>query len=155
LGIGLATTLVVWRATHTAAEANARERFEKQAADVAFRIRHGFAGYESVLRSGAALLAGDRDVSRQAWRNFVTVRDMQGGYRGMVAVGCARYLPTGGIGDLERHVRGHGLPGYEVWPKAQESAAGAKDAEAVHVPVIYSEPYEVAARAHGFDMFTE
>ena len=25
----------------------------------------------------------------------------------------------------------------------------------MHVPVIYSEPYEVAARAHGFDMFTE
>ena len=104
LSIGLVTTLVVWRAAHTAAEANARQRFEKQAADVAFRIRHGFAGYESVLRSGAALLAVDRDVSRQAWRNFVTVIDMERRYPGMVAVGCARYLSTSEIPELERHV---------------------------------------------------
>ena len=146
LGIGLATTLIVWHATHTAAEANARERFEKQAADVAFRIRHGFAGYEAVLRSGAALLTVDRDVSRQAWRNFVTAIDMERRYPGMVAVGCARHVATSAIPALERHARGNGLSGYEVWPKTSVD---------VHVPVVYSEPYEVAARAHGFDMFTE
>ena len=43
-------------------------------------------------------------------------------------------------------MRGYGLSQYEVWPKAPGP---------VHVPVVFSEPYEVAAKAHGFDMFTE
>jgi hypothetical protein len=146
LGIGLVTTLAAWQSARTAAEASARQRFEKRAADVAFRIRHGFAGYESVLRSGAALLAVDRDVSREAWRNFVTVVDMERRYPGMVALGYARYLPTAELPELERHVRAYGLPRYEVWPKT---------AGPVHVPVVYSEPYEVAAHAYGFDMFAE
>ena len=53
-----------------------------------------FRGYESVLRSGAALLAVGRDVSQQAWRNFVAVVDMERRYPGMVALGYARSLST-------------------------------------------------------------
>ena len=153
LGLGLITTLAAWHSARTASEASARQRFEKQAAEVAFRIRQGYAAYESVLRSGAALFAVDRGVSQQAWRNFVAVVDMERRYPGMVALGYARYLSGTEIPALERQVREYGLSQYEVWPKA--ASAVQVPPRSVHVPVVYSEPYEVNARAHGFDMFTE
>ena len=146
LGIGLITTLAGWHSARTASEAAARQRFEKQAADVAFRIRHGYAGYESVLRSGAALFSLEGAVTQHAWRNFVASVDMERRYPGLTALGYAKHLSTPGIGGLERQVRGYGLPRYEVWPRTSGP---------VHVPVVYSEPYHVNARAHGFDMFSE
>jgi PAS domain S-box-containing protein len=146
LGIGLITTLAGWHSARTASEATARQRFEKQAADVAFRIRHGYAGYESVLRSGAALFSLEGAVTLHAWRSFVASADMERRYPGLTALGYARYASTPGIGELEQQVRGYGLPQYRVWPRTDG---------AVHVPVVYSEPYHVNARAHGFDMFSE
>jgi PAS domain S-box-containing protein len=146
LAIGLLATAGGWHSARRASEEVARSEFEKRVADVTFRLRHGFSGYESVLRAGAALFSTGREVDRDGWRAFVASTDMERRYPGMVALGFARYLHADQTAQVVRELRRSGLADYRVWPQSPL---------AVRVPVLASEPEYRNRRALGFDMFSE
>jgi PAS domain S-box-containing protein len=146
LAVGLSATLAGWNSARQAAHAVGQREFEKQAADLAFRLRHGFSDYESVLRAGAALFSTGARVGRDDWRRFVAGTDSGRRYPGMSPLGYALHVRADGGSALEAELQRGGAPQYRVWPR---------EPAAVRVPVVASEPEHVNARALGFDMFTE
>jgi PAS domain S-box-containing protein len=146
LAVGLSATLAGWNSAREASRDLGQREFEKRAAEVTFRLRHGFSDYESVLRAGAALFSTGSQVDRAAWRRFVASTDAERRYPGMIALGYARQVTAKQVQALEAEVRHGGLAQFRLWPQP---------AGPVHVPVVASEPEHVNARALGFDMFTE
>jgi PAS domain S-box-containing protein len=146
LAVGLSATLAGWNSAREASHAVGQREFEKRAAEVTFRLRHGFSDHESVLRAGAALFSTGAKVDREVWRRFVAGTDAGRRYPGMVALGYARRVSAERTAALESEVRRSGAPGYRVWPQGTEPE---------RVPVVASEPEPVNDDGLGFDILTE
>jgi PAS domain S-box-containing protein len=146
LGMGLAATAIAWHQAQVAATASASRAFASQATAVAQGFNKRFASYESMLRTGAALVEFGREVTRREWAQFVERVVSSRDYPGMRALGRAIRVPRQALPGLQARMRSQ-YPSYQVWP-AEGTASDA-------VPVVASEPYDGSVRAVGFDLSTE
>lgn len=137
-----AVTYFVARAARLEDELRFDRAVERSRTSVASRIQT----YTAMLRGGAALFAGSREVSREEFRAYVEHLAAARDYPGIQGIGFTKRVAPR---DLERFVEEHRaeFPDFRVWPTMTRLEYHA---------IIYLEPLDRRNRAAiGYDMFSE
>jgi PAS domain S-box-containing protein len=132
-----------WRMAVEAAEADARTRFELQAAQILDKLTARLFGYEQMLRSAAGLFAASQSVGREEWRDYYESLQIGSAFPGIQAMGYARQVSGAEADALVARMRAGGLAGFAIEP------AGRRDR---HAPVTHAEPLQGNMRILGFDL---
>jgi len=110
-------------------------------------ISERMALHGQILRSAAALFAASRDVSREEWRTFIEMLELEQNYPGIQGVGFAEWIPAAQLQEHINHVREQGFPDYQIVPT---------EPRPFYSSVIYLEPFSGRnLRAFGYDMFSD
>jgi len=143
----LTLTLGAWYSARSDAESEARNRFEFRVADMAEALRGRMLDYEQVLRGCIGLFAASDRVTRDEWRTYVGLLDLEQSYPGARGIGFAPVIAQGELAAHEAAVRDEGYAGHAVRPSG---------ARPQYVPVLYIEPFSGRnSRSFGFDMYAD
>ncbi len=103
--------------------------------------------YEQVLRGGAALFAANGIPSREEWRAYVEMLELDKTLPGILGTGFALMVPGEARNAHERSVRGEGFPDYTITPPGNRDMLSS---------IVYIEPFTGRnLRAFGYDMFSD
>jgi two-component sensor histidine kinase len=143
----LGTTAHATRVAHRDARAAALVEVRFAAEEVRHKVEVRLERQQDILRSGAAFIDASDEVTRAAWRTFVTHQDIAGRLRGVLGIGWAVRFGREELGRHEAAIRAEGFPDYRVRPEGDREACSA---------VVFLEPFEGRnLRAFGFDMLSE
>jgi PAS domain S-box-containing protein len=125
----------------------AHDRFDFRVKTIETSIRERLQAYEFLLRGAGGLFAAADDVTRQSWKTYVTMMQVDQYYPGIQGVGFAkRVLPS----EKETHIlriRSEGFPEYDIRPAGERTE---------YTSIIFLEPFDWRnRRAFGYDMFSE
>jgi len=121
--------------------------FALESAEIAMRIEDRFRGYRQVLRGARGLFAASTEVERNEWYEYVRALRLDEDFRGIQAVGFARWVAQSDLDRFVVGIRAVGFPYFRVWP------GGERDA---YAPIDMIEPFNWRnQRAFGFDMYSE
>ncbi|MBO6561012.1 MAG: CHASE domain-containing protein [Nisaea sp.] len=142
--IGLATTIVVYRAEEAAEQA----RFEALADDTVDRIGERLRRSLALLRATNAYFTTSRgSVSRQDFISYVDGLEIEQRFDGLQGLGFARFLPAGQERDVEAELERNYDWAIKAWPETDQ------DRRAV---IVLLEPHNFRNEAAlGYDMFSE
>ncbi len=143
---GLALTFLGWRWVGHRVEDQAEHVFDRQVQLISGAVRARVGDYETVVRSGAALLAVAPRASRADWSRFVARMEIESQHPGVLALEVAARVAAPDLDQHVRAVRAEGFPEYEVHP------AGVRPE---YLPVVYLEPFAPNRRAFGYDLASE
>jgi len=147
LSATLALTAAAWFGIEHSRYQEARSQFERRTETAEAAVRARMASYEQVLRSAAALVAADTNVSRREWRDFIGHLGLDERFPGIQAVGYAERVKPQDLARHTRRVRADGPSDYEVRPAGDR---------ADFFPIVFNEPSnERNAKVLGFDMYSE
>lgn len=135
-----------WRVAVAAAEADARTRFELQAAQILDKLAARLFGYEQMLRSAAGLFATSQAVGREEWRDYYESLQISAAFPGVHVMGYARQVSGAGAESLVARMRADGISGFSIEP------AGRRDR---YVPVTYAEPLQGNMQILGRDLHAD
>ncbi|HEX6734186.1 MAG TPA: CHASE domain-containing protein, partial [Azonexus sp.] len=103
--------------------------------------------YELVLQGTAAFVESSRDVSRDEWRRYVTLLELEKNLPGLQAVGLAWHLTADQRAGFVQAARREGLAQFDVWPPGEREE---------YASILYLEPLDgINRQALGYDMFSE
>jgi len=147
LSATLALTAAAWFGIEHSRYQEARSQFERRTETAEAAVRARMASYEQVLRSAAALVASDTNVSRREWRDFIGHLGLDERFPGIQAVGYAERVKPQDLARHTRRVHADGPSDYEVRPAGER---------ADFFPIVFNEPSnERNAKVLGFDMYSE
>ena len=147
LSATLALTAAAWFGIEHNRYQEARSQFERRTETAEAAVRARMASYEQVLRSAAALVASDTNVSRREWRDFIGHLGLDERFPGIQAVGYAERVKPQDLARHTRRVHADGPSDYEVRPAGER---------ADFFPIVFNEPSnERNAKVLGFDMYSE
>jgi PAS domain S-box-containing protein len=145
--IALCATALAWYLTHTAAQREARQRFETEVGAVQVDLAERLRAYEQILRGGVSVFHSWPSVTRDNWRSYVEHSQIRDSYPGIQGVGYAQVVSAADRQAHMREVRAEGFPEYRIWPEGERE---------VYTSVVYLEPFDWRnQRAFGYDMFQE
>lgn len=146
LAVSLAITALAWWMADMQLRQRAVERFGFQSEEVMAAIARRMLEYETVLRGGAAFLAGPH-TGRAEWAGFVAALRLEVSFPGIQGLGYSAMIAPA---ELTRHVarmRAEGDAGYTVWPPGERGMYSA---------IVWLEPLDWRnRRALGYDMLSE
>jgi PAS domain S-box-containing protein len=131
LAVALVLTFFAWRHSQRDVEAEGRALFDDQVQGITSAIRERMDGYETVLRSAAALIGRSSPPTRDDWARLATSIDLDDRYPNIVALAFARRVPAN---EIDRHVaamRAEGFTDYAVRPLADRDE---------YFPAVFLEP---------------
>lgn len=144
----IALTAAAWFAFERGRHEEARQQFERRTETAASAVRARMVTYELILRSSAAHMASDRQVTREGWRRFIAHLQLDERFPGIQSVGFAEQLSRASLPEHVRRVREEGFAEYQVSPAPAERAA--------LVVVHYNEPFIGRnAREMGTDLYAD
>ncbi|HET6398488.1 MAG TPA: CHASE domain-containing protein, partial [Candidatus Thermoplasmatota archaeon] len=147
LALGLTITAAATESARASEAAEARVNFVEDRDAVVTAIEVRMAAYEQVLRGAQALLAADRNTTREEWRAYVHRLELAQTHPGIQGVGLSVLIPPDALEEHVQLVRSGGFPGYNVTPPGQRD---------VYSAIVYLEPFEGRnLRAFGYDMYSE
>jgi PAS domain S-box-containing protein len=115
--------------------------------DISGKINALLHSRAQLLRSSAALFASTDTVTREAWRRFLEVTNVNENIYGVKGVS---YVPVIAEAQLQHHIKTiqqEGFPNYRVKPAGKR---------AVYCPIVYIEPFSgLNMQAFGYDIFSE
>ena len=142
----LATALVVWLLTTTAADRD-RQAFEAATTQATDAIGDRVETSVALLRGTAGLFASQQaGVTVDSFGAYVGRLALRTQYPGLLGIGYSRRVPAAERESVEAEMRLQGRPDFRIWP--------ASPREEYHA-IVYIEPLDERNRAAvGFDMFT-
>ncbi|EMR02221.1 CHASE domain-containing protein [Cesiribacter andamanensis] len=103
--------------------------------------------YIQILKGAKGLFMIADSVSRQEWKEYVAMVEVDANYPGIQGLGYSAYFPKSYLPALEAQLRAGGFPDFAVWP------AGDRE---VYTSILYLEPFDRRnQRAFGYDMYTD
>ncbi len=147
LGVSLCVTGLGWHLSNKFMWEKVRSRFESRANELNRKITERMAEYAQVLRSGKGLFAASEEVSRQEWKTFVNVLNVESNYPGIRGIGYSLRLDPQELDEHVAAVRAEGFPNYAPHPENPQAELHS---------IVYLEPFdEMNQRAFGFNMHSE
>ncbi|BCD96366.1 CHASE domain-containing protein [Marinagarivorans cellulosilyticus] len=102
--------------------------------------------YEQVLWSGVALFNSSERVSREEWKVFASIVDINTHWPGIQALGFAIPLQPNELEAHEKTVHQEGFAGYAIYPNNSRD---------FYTSIYYIEPFDWRnQRAFGYDMWS-
>ncbi len=148
MSASIALTAAAWFAFERGRHEEARQQFERRTETAASAVRARMLAHEQILRSSAAHMASERQVTREGWRRFVAHLQLDERFPGIQSIGFAEQLSRVTLPDHVRRVREDGFKDYEVTPPPGDRANLAV--------VVYNEPFTPRnARELGHDLYAE
>ena len=145
--LGILATWLAWRLAEGAVEDRAQLEFRLAVDTKADEIVDRLRAYELMLRGAAGLFFASDHVSRDEFRTYLEILQVQKDYPGIQGLGFAEAVAPA---DLDLHVarlRAAGFPRYRLHPEGRRDA---------YTAIVYLEPMDDRNRAaFGFDMFAE
>ncbi len=146
LGLSLAATAVATIATLWLIHTQELRQFQNQAKAARIHLQTRMDAYDGILNSGADLISGTRDLTRETFRGVVTNLFSRTN-PGVQGIGYSLRVPPGEIAKVEERARQSGIEDFHIWP------AGPRDE---YHTIYFLEPMNVRNRAAlGYDMFSE
>lgn len=143
---GLALTAAAWLAVERNRYDDARQQFERRVENAVTSLRARITVYEQVLRSGAAGIASNPNITRDEWRRFISFQQLSERFPGFQSIGYAEYVNRSNAAEHLKRMKAE-IPDYEIRPP------GDRDERVV---IVYNEPYVGRnMRVVGFDMYAE
>ena len=144
----VALTAAAWFALERAHHEEARLQFERRTETATSAVRARMATYEQILRSAAAHMASEKEVTREGWHRFIAHMQLDDRFPGIQSIGYAESVSRVALPDHLRRVREEGFKDYEVTPPPGERAN--------LVIVRYNEPFTGRnAREMGADLYAD
>jgi PAS domain S-box-containing protein len=145
--IALCATALAWYLTQSAAQHEARQRFETEVAAVQLDLTERLRAYEQILRGGVSVFHSWPSVTRDNWRSYVEHLQIPDSYPGIQGIGFAQVVSAADRRAHIREIRAEGFPDYRIWPEGDRE---------VYTSIVYLEPFDWRnQRAFGYDMFQE
>lgn len=147
----LVTSLValfwIWLELEGRYQQRLTDHFNFETQRIADNIRERIALHGQALRSAAGLFSGSDNVTRDDWRAFVEMLELDQNFPGVQGMGFSLWIPPT---ELQRHIestRQQGFPHYVVTPIADRDA---------YSSIVFLEPFSGRnLRAFGYDMYSE
>lgn len=137
-----------WRTATRAIIQSETEQVNVRSNYIETNIRQQLAMNDHVLRAGVGLFEASTEVSRQEWKNFVSVMDIAEQLPAMLGLGYVEVVPASRLEQFETSVRAEGFSDFAVTPR--------EPTRPVYTSVKYIEPMNKRnASILGGDMFTE
>ncbi len=147
LGLSLTMTGLFWWLYDAGLQARALARYEDRVQEIAERIFSRLHDDEQLLRGAVGLFNASLDVSRDEWRRYVDILELDANYPGIQGVGFSQWIPPGQVEEHIREVQAQGFPDYRLRPEGERPA---------YTAIVYLEPFDWRnQRAFGYDMFSE
>ncbi|WP_461566546.1 CHASE domain-containing protein [Thiobacillus sp.] len=147
LGLTLVLTIGLWRYSTTEFTRRANENFKTATEKQTDRLVERMQDYEQVLRGSAALFAASDSVSRQEWRTYIAMLQLDRSLPGIQGTGFALMVPKSARRAHERRVRMEGFPAYTIHPAGDR---------ALYSSIVYLEPFSGRnVLAFGYDMYSD
>ncbi|MCB9959015.1 MAG: CHASE domain-containing protein [Rhodospirillaceae bacterium] len=144
--MALAVTLVVWRVERDLEQQVVNETFASRIQLIEARIASRMLAYEQVLRGGVAVFSTFQTVTRDNWRSYVAVLDLDRDYPGIQGVGYAQRIRPEERAAHVAAVRAEGFPDYDIRPEGDREEL---------TSIVYLEPFDARNQAaFGYDMFS-
>ncbi|MEK6748318.1 MAG: CHASE domain-containing protein [Pseudomonadota bacterium] len=145
--VSIIITVAAWHISNNYAEKSAQERFAFRVNEAQAAINNRMQEYEQMLRGAAGLLIASDNVTRTAWRNYVSNLQIDKFWPGVQGVGYSVWVPPPQRTKLIKKIRAEGFNEFTIKP------AGERE---IYTSIIYLEPFSGRnLRAFGFDMYTE
>ncbi|WP_446808674.1 CHASE domain-containing protein [Methylomonas sp. 2BW1-5-20] len=145
--VSLAALFLAWQDLNWRHQQRLQEYFAFETQRITGNISERMDLHGQTLRSAAGLFAASNEVTREDWRAFVEMLELDRSHPGAQGVGYAVWIPSA---RLEQHiaaVRRQGFPDYIVNPL---------DSREGYSSIIYLEPFSGRnLRAFGYDMFSD
>jgi len=145
--VSLAALFLAWQDLNWRHQQRLQEYFAFETQRITGNISERMDLHGQTLRSAAGLFAASNEVTREDWRAFVEMLELDRSHPGAQGVGYAVWIPSA---QLEQHiaaVRRQGFPDYIVNPL---------DPREGYSSIIYLEPFSGRnLRAFGYDMFSD
>ena len=147
LSVALAALLLAWHELDQRYQQRLIDHFQFETQRISSRISERMALHGQILRSTAALFASSREVSREEWRTFIEMLELEQNYPGIQGVGFAEWIPAYQLPQHLSEMRKQGFPDYQINPT---------EPRPLYSSIVYLEPFSGRnLRAFGFDMFSE
>ncbi|AMK77462.1 MULTISPECIES: CHASE domain-containing protein [Methylomonas] len=145
--VSLSALFLAWQDLNWRYQQRLQEYFDFETQRLTSDISERMALHGQTLRSAAGLFAASHEVTREDWRAFIEMLELDRSHPGVQGVGYTVWIPAG---QLEQHIadiRRQGFPDYVVNPL---------EPRADYSSVIYLEPFVGRnLRAFGYDMYSE
>ena len=143
----LALTAAAWVGIEHGRFEEARSQFERRTESAEAAVRARMRSYEQVLRSAAALMAADSNVSRREFHDFIGHLGLDERFPGIQAVGFAERVAADDLAVHMRRMHADGPADYVIRPDGDRPD---------YFPIVFNEPYTGRnAKVLGFDMYSE
>ncbi|WNB76563.1 sensor domain-containing diguanylate cyclase [Methylomonas koyamae] len=136
-----------WQALDRNHRQRLHEYFEFEVERIASNISERMALHALTLRSAAGVFAASDEVTRNDWREFVEMLELDQNHPGVQGVGYAQWIPADQLPAHIAQIRAQGFPEYGLSPDTPR---------AHYTSIVFLEPFSGRnLRAFGFDMFSE
>lgn len=144
----IALTAATWFAVEHGRHDEARQQFERRTETATSAVRARMVTYEQILRSAAAHMASEKEVTREGWHRFIAHQQLDHRFPGIQSIGVAEHVSRTSLPEHLRRVRESGFPDYRVTPQEAERES--------FVVVLYNEPFTGRnAREMGTDLYAD
>ncbi|HQS59558.1 MAG: hypothetical protein B7Y56_14135 [Gallionellales bacterium 35-53-114] len=145
--VSLLVTYQLWKVAQNKTEQALQTEFNFHVLDATHRIERHMLEYEKMLRGVQGLYAASASVSREEFRQYVNLLDIEKNYPGIQGLGFTLLLPSHRLAQHLAEVRREGFPDYAIRP------AGERDS---YSSVLYLEPFTGRnLHAFGYDNFAD
>ncbi|SOE17128.1 PAS domain S-box-containing protein [Hoeflea halophila] len=146
LVIPFGLTFYAWKISSEANTDNGEILFESLALESKKALLSRISSYENALLGGVAYVQGSELVSRDEWRRYVDMLDIQKNFPGINGLGWIIPLVPSGIDRFLAATRADGAPNFEIHPK---------DVEDGHYIINFIEPEAINRQAVGLNIAFE
>lgn len=144
--LSLIVTICAWYISSKLANERAQDRFMFRVQEMTHAIEERMSIYEQALWGGVALFYASTEVTREDWREYVRVLELDQNWKGIQGMGYAIPLKPEHLKDHEKAIQDEGFPDYHVKPNHTRDEYSA---------IIYLEPFDWRnKRAFGYDMWS-
>ena len=144
--IPLGLTFYAWKISSEANNNNGEILFESLAIENKKALLSRINSYENALLGGVAYFQGSDRISRDEWRRYVDMLDIQENFPGINGLGWITSLAPSGIERFLSAARADGAPNFEIRPK---------NVEAGQYIINYIEPESINRQAIGLNIAFE
>jgi diguanylate cyclase (GGDEF)-like protein/PAS domain S-box-containing protein len=145
--VSLSALFLAWQDLNLRYQQRLQEYFDFETQRLTSNISKRMALHGQTLRSAAGLFAASQEVTRDDWRAFIEMLELDRNHPGVQGVGYAVWIPAGQLDQHVATIRRQGFPDYVVNPL---------ESRADYSSIIYLEPFGGRnLRAFGYDMYSE
>ena len=143
----LAITMFTWNQAEHASSLTYQEYFDFRTREAISHIETRMATYQQVLHGTRGLYEASKEVSRTAFRKYVSSLHLNDSFPGNQGIGFSLIIPPDQKESHLSAVRKEGFPEYNIRPEGERD---------LFTSILFLEPLaDRNLRAFGYDMFSE